>query len=127
MNKKLVIDLDDTISFNYSNDYSTATVNLEVLNVLRTYKSNGFTIVINTSRNMRTHGGNIGLINANTLPVIVDWLKINNIPFDEVYIGKPWCGEGGFYVDDKAIRPAEFVHYSYEEILDLLKKDNMRT
>ena len=29
----------------------------------------------------------------------------------------------GFYVDDKAIRPSEFIRKSYEEIIDLLKDE----
>jgi len=33
---------------------------------LREYRSAGFYIILYTSRNMRTYGGNIGLIMANT-------------------------------------------------------------
>src|SRR5690606_29179535 len=58
---------------------------------------------------MNTYGGNVGLINANTLPIILDWLARHEVPFDEVVVGKPWCGEGGFYVDDRALRPSEFA------------------
>ncbi|HFM3427384.1 TPA: capsular biosynthesis protein, partial [Escherichia coli] len=43
----------------------------------------------------------------------------NNVPYDEIYVGKPWCGHEGFYVDDKAIRPNEFVNLSYNEIKKL--------
>ncbi|EFN9551897.1 capsular biosynthesis protein, partial [Escherichia coli] len=66
---------------------------------------------------------NIGLINKNTLPVIINWLDKNDIPYDEIYVGKPWCGHEGFYVDDKAIRPSEFVNKTYEEIVELLGKE----
>jgi capsule biosynthesis phosphatase len=38
-------------------------------------------------------------------------------------MGKPWGGRGGFYVDDKAIRPDEFLRLSYEEILALVGED----
>ena len=38
---------------------------------------------------------------------IVNWLNKHDVPFDEIHIGKPWCGDDGFYVDDKAIRPDE--------------------
>ena len=38
-------------------------------------------------------------------------------------MGKPWPGYGGFYVDDKAIRPSEFVNKTEEEIIDLLNKE----
>lgn len=47
----------------------------------------GFSIVIMTARNMRTFDGNIGKINIHTLPVIIDWLNENNIPYDEVIVG----------------------------------------
>ncbi|HDV1602157.1 TPA: capsular biosynthesis protein, partial [Escherichia coli] len=66
---------------------------------------------------------NIGLINKNTLPIIINWLDENNIPYDEIYVGKPWCGHEGFYVDDKAIRPSEFINKTYEEIVELLRKE----
>ncbi|HGZ0726786.1 TPA: capsular biosynthesis protein, partial [Escherichia coli] len=57
----------------------------------------------------------------NTLPIIISWLNANNIPYDEIYVGKPWCGHEGFYIDDKAIRPSEFINKSYEEIIELLR------
>ena len=69
---------------------------------------------------MRTHNGNIGKITAQTLPIVISWLNKHSIPFDEIYIGKPWCGTDGFYVDDKAIRPDEFARMSYDEICTTL-------
>ena len=69
---------------------------------------------------MRTHQGNVGLINVHTLPVITDWLRRHDIPYDEIHVGKPWCGHDGFHVDDKALRPDEFVRMSHEEIAALL-------
>ena len=42
------------------------------------------------------------------------------MPYDEVYVGKPWCGAHGFYIDDKAVRPSEFLRYSYADITALL-------
>ena len=72
---------------------------------------------------MRTYKSNLGKINIFTLPNIIDWLRKYNVPFDEVYVGKPWCGLDGFYIDDKAIRPSEFLKYSYEEIQDLLEQE----
>jgi capsule biosynthesis phosphatase len=70
---------------------------------------------------MRTYEGNIGMINANTLNDIFKWLDSYSIPYDEVHVGKPWCGFDGFYVDDKTIRPQEFLNLSYDEITELLK------
>lgn len=124
--KRLVVDLDDTFSFNVCSDYARAVPNSEVICRLREYQAVGFQIVINTSRNMRTFEGNIGKINANTLPVIIKWLDENQVPYDEIYTGKPWCGTEGFYVDDKAVRPAEFVAHSYDELMSILERDKLR-
>ncbi|MBN2715397.1 MAG: capsular biosynthesis protein [Deltaproteobacteria bacterium] len=88
----------------------------DVVDKMREYKAMGFRIVISSARNMRTYSGDIGKINVHTLPVIIEWLRRHCIPFDEIIVGKPWCGTGGFYVDDKAIRPDEFVDWSYAEI-----------
>lgn len=118
--KRLIFDLDDTLCTTQNGDYANAQPITEVIEKLKDYHRQGFTIVINTSRNMRTFQGNIGAINKNTLPIITEWLDRHDIPYDELYVGKPWCGFEGFYVDDKAIRPDELVKLSYVEICQLL-------
>ena len=118
--KRLIFDLDDTLCTTQNGDYANAQPITEVIEKLKEYHRQGFTIVINTSRNMRTYQGNIGAINKNTLPIIIDWLARHDIPYDELYVGKPWCGFEGFYVDDKAIRPDELVKLSYADICQLL-------
>ena len=122
--KRLVFDLDGTIALDDpSRDYAEREPNRPLIETLKRYKADGFEIVIASARNMRTHGGNIGKINALTLPVILDWLARHGVPFDEVYVGKPWCGTEGFYVDDKAVRPSEFVALGYDDIRGLLAKE----
>ena len=114
------MDLDETICQTEGGNYSESIPVLGVVEKLREYKTAGFEIVIYTSRNVRTFEGNIGKISAYTLPVIIDWLRKHKIPYDEIYVGKPWCGHEGFYVDDKAIRPSEFLTLSRAEITELL-------
>lgn len=122
MNSKIVIDLDNTIAFTTNDgDYANALPNIALVDKLKYYQSIGYIICIHTARNMRTFSGNIGLINANTLPSIIEWLKKHHVPYDEIIVGKPWCGEKGFYVDDKAIRPNEFIQFSENKIFELLK------
>jgi len=120
----IVIDLDGTLTVPGSADsYAALKPRKEVVRQLRNYSANGFRIAIMTSRNMRTFGNSIGRINAETLPGVIEWLKRYDIPFDEVHVGKPWCGEGGFYVDDRAIRPSEFVSLDLPSIGALLEKE----
>ncbi len=119
--KRIVIDLDGTLARVRSDTpYADREPVAEVVDVLRSYAAQGFEIVIHSSRNMRTHQNSIGRINALTLPIIVEWLDRHQIPYDEIIVGKPWCGTDGFYVDDRAIRPSEFVRMSFEEISALL-------
>jgi capsule biosynthesis phosphatase len=119
--KRLVVDLDGTLTIDEPDvAYADKRPALEVIARLREYKQQGFEIVIATSRNMRTFSNAIGKINAFTLPVVIEWLQRHDVPFDEVHIGKPWCGHDGFYVDDKAIRPSELRSLSYEAIRALL-------
>ncbi len=122
--KRIIIDLDGTLTIDAETDYQDKPLNQEVFDACRKYKAMGFEIVVSTSRNMRTYEGNLGKINVHTLPGIIEWLEKHDLPFDEIHIGKPWCGFEGFYVDDKSIRPSEFASMSYEEIQALLAKEN---
>jgi capsule biosynthesis phosphatase len=118
--KRIILDLDNTLTLgDDSIPYDDLKPNVQMVNKLNVYKDKGFEILIYTSRNMNTYKNSIGKINANTLPNIISWLNKNDIHFDEVYIGKPWCGEEGFYVDDKAVRPDEFMNLEYDEIRKL--------
>lgn len=87
-----------------------------MIDKLREYHNNGARIVLYTSRNMNSYDGNIGLINVNTAPVLLEWLKKWEIPFDEIVFGKVWPGHNGFYVDDRSVRPDEFLNNSVEEL-----------
>ena len=89
---------------------------------IRYYKKQGARIVFFTSRNMNTYQGNIGLINANTAKIILEWLEKWDIPYDEIFYGKPWPGHNGFYVDDRTVRPDEFLNRSVYELKEICKK-----
>ena len=118
--KRLIFDLDNTISFATDSNYIDSKPDLAIIDRMRTYKDKGFEIIISTSRNMRTYKESIGKINVHTLPTIIEWLDKHNVPYDEIIVGKPWCGTDGFYIDDRAIRPSEFLRYDYKEIINLI-------
>jgi capsule biosynthesis phosphatase len=119
--KRLVVDLDGTLTIDDPTlGYADRRPALEIIAKLRHYKQQGFEIIIATSRNMQTHSNSIGKINAFTLPIVIDWLQRHDVPYDEIHVGKPWCGHDGFYIDDKAIRPSELRTMSYEAIRELL-------
>ena len=119
--RTIVMDIDGTLTIPEAGvPYDELRPNLEVITVLRGYRDEGFKIVLATSRNMQTYDNNFGAIIANTLPTLLAWLCQHDVPYDEIWPGKPWCGPDGFYVDDRAIRPNEFVSMSEDEIRELL-------
>jgi capsule biosynthesis phosphatase len=119
--RALVMDVDGTLCELRRPDQAYAEVQpiADVVARLREYRAQGFYIILQSSRNMRTYEGNVGLLTARTAPELIDWLARHDIPYDELHLGKPWPGRGGFYVDDRAVRPDEFCRLSYEEILAL--------
>ena len=118
----LVIDLDGTICPIKKSDerYEDLKPYDNIIQKLEEYRKKGFRILIFTARQMRTHGGNIGLINVHTSRMTMNWLDKWNVPYDEIIFGKPWPGKGGFYIDDRAIRPDEFLKYNEDELNKML-------
>jgi capsule biosynthesis phosphatase len=126
-NKCLVVDVDGTLCpvIRPGARYEDLEPYPEMLALLSQYKSEGFHIILHTSRNMRTYDGNIGLILANTAPVLLDWLKRKQVPYDEIHFGKPWPGSTGFYIDDRAVRPSEFRKLNLAQIEELLANEQV--
>ena len=124
--KRIVIDVDGTLCQDKTGDkeYPDLAPVREIVERIKGYKRKGFEIIIYSSRQMRTYNNNVRKIVANTLPVMIEWLDRHEVPYDEIHVGKPWCGYEGFYVDDKTIRPDEFANMTYVQIMKLLTKEN---
>lgn len=119
-----IFDIDGTICPIKAKDerYEDLIPYKEVVDKLKEYHDNGAKISLFTSRNMNSYGGNIGMINKHTAKVLLEWLDKWEIPYDEIVYGKPWPGHKGFYVDDRSIRPDEFLKYSTDELDEICKK-----
>ena len=68
---------------------------------IRELKSSGHYIILHTARRMKTHNGNLGKVISDIGKVTIDWLKKYDIPYDEIYFGKPWAN---LYIDDNGFR-----------------------
>jgi len=80
--------------------------NNEVIRAMRKAKELGYEIVLFTARRMATHDGDINKVIEDVANLTVQWLKDHNVPYDRLEFGKP---NAVYYIDDKALRPAEFV------------------
>ena len=98
-----------------------------ILEKIRYYKSNGAKIILFTSRNMNSYKGNLGLINKHTAKVLLEWLEKWEIPYDEIIYGKPWPGHKGFYVDDRTVRPDEFLDRTVDELDEICARSREKS
>jgi len=113
----LVIDIDHTICT--PNDaakdtfekYGKATPIPEMIESIRRAKEKGFRIVLLTARRMETHKGDINKVIEDVGELTVNWLNDHGVPYDELMFGKP---SAVYYVDDKALRPDEFIEWIKE-------------
>lgn len=104
--KRYCFDLDNTlVTFpKISNDYSSVEPIHKNIIFLKYLKKLGHTIIIYTARRMKTHKSNVGKIMADIGRITFDTLEKFDIPYDEIYFGKP---NADFYIDDLAISSYE--------------------
>lgn len=125
--KVLVVDIDGTLCDIKARHERYEDVQPEPLMVerLQQMQAEGWRIILSTARGMQSNDGNLGQINKVVAPVLLDWLRQHAIPFDEIYFGKPWPGKNGFYIDDRALRPKEFLENSLEGMEQLIVRDRV--
>lgn len=101
---RFCFDLDNTLVTypEIAGDYSSVKPLMDTINFLNFLHSLGHTIIIYTARRMRTHGGNVGSVQADIALVTIETLNKFGIKYDELYFGKPYAH---FYIDDLAINP----------------------
>lgn len=83
-----------------SGNYETVEPINENIEFVRFLKKLGCTIIIYTARRMKTHSGNVGKIIQDVGKITIDTLEKFEIPYDELYFGKPYAHA---YVDDLVI------------------------
>jgi len=105
---KYIIDIDNTISQTSSSiDYDNRVPIFKNLNTLkRILKKNNACLY--TSRGMLTYKNNVRKITKNHAARLKRWLAIYGIKDIKIFFGKPYCGDNGFYVDDRALYLEDF-------------------
>lgn len=123
----IVFDIDGTLCSIKSPEQNYEDVSPEPLMIarMRELEKAGWHIILQTSRNMRTYGGNVAAINAKMLPALFEWLSKHDVPYHEIHTGKPWPGRDGVYVDDRSVRPREFLEHSIDELHEICTRDRI--
>ena len=100
--QRICFDLDNTLVTIpvVKNDYTTVLPIQKNINFLKYLRNFGHTIIIYTARRMKTHCGNMGSAMADIGKITFDTLEKLDIPYDEIYFGKPYAN---VYIDDAGV------------------------
>lgn len=108
--KTIVMDIDDTISFalTYADPsvYAEAEPNLELIATMQRLSKMGYKFILHTSRGWISCKEDPERAKEKYLKQIEAWMQKYDVPYERIIFGKPF---GIIYVDDKSIRPDEFV------------------
>lgn len=108
--KTIVMDIDDTISFadTYADPsvYSEARPNMPVIETMRKLSKEGYIFELFTSRGWISCKEDPEKAKEKYLHQIESWMRKYDVPYSRIIFGKPF---GILYVDDKAIKPDDFV------------------
>ena len=96
---RIVFDLDGVICElkKPSESYGEVKPKLDVIKLVNELHSNGDHIIIHTGRHMRTCNGNVDEVIKKVGKITKDWLKKNNVKYDDLIFGKP---HADMYIDD---------------------------
>ena len=99
---RICFDLDNTLVTHpvIPNDYDSVLPIQRNIDYLKLLKYLGHIIIIYTARRFKTHNGNIGAITADIGKITFDTLDKFDIPYDEIFFGKPYAH---YYIDDLAV------------------------
>lgn len=112
MVKRLVVDIDDTISFTLNRDFNNAKPNLPLIKKLNSLYDSGTEICYVTAR---------GSLSCNSREEarkkyesdILDWFARNNVKYTLLSFDKLLAD---YYIDDKGITPDEFLNLDIEKL-----------
>lgn len=119
--KTIVVDVDDTISTTINRDYAGAIPKLDIIDKLNALYNEGYRVVYSTARGQLSCKGDLNLIHKCRKPILETWLAEHDVLYDELKFGKPY---GLMYIDDKSIRPSEFLNNDLETLIRILESND---
>jgi len=117
---RICFDLDNTlVTFpKIKDDYTSVKPIQKNIDLLKYLKGFGHTIIIYTSRRMKTHFGNVGKAIADIGVITFNTLEKFNIVYDEIYFGKPYAD---VYIDDLGLNCYNDLEKSLGFYMDIVK------
>ena len=118
---RIVVDLDGTICPIRQDPQTYADLKPlpGAIDTLKQLKADGAYIIIQTARNMATQKGNVGKVMQNIGKITLDWLAEYEVPYDEIFFGKP---NGEVYLDDRAFRFTNWEEITFDSLKKVAKE-----
>ena len=105
-NTVICVDVDDTLCVTVNRDYANSEPIQPMIEKVRHAKAAGWQVVLYTARGQGRSEGQWQTVAEEVKREIAAFCERHNVPYDDIVLGKPWAR---WYVDDKAIRPDEFL------------------
>ncbi len=103
---RYIVDFDNTLSFATNRDWDNAVPNGKLIAILNRLYDEGNDVCIFTARgHLSCHGDRV-LAEETYREGMEQWLSKHNVKYNVLSFAKPL---GDFYIDDRAIKPEEFV------------------
>lgn len=112
--KTIVCDVDDTISTHYNRDYENAVPHWPIIDKLNRLYDEGWEIIYLTARGQLSFNGDLALIEKHRRPVLEAWLHKHGVKYSKLSFQKELAQ---YYIDDKAIRPEDFLKMDMEVLV----------
>lgn len=96
---RIVIDIDGTICElrRMGQTYSDVRINPLAREKMHALRKAGHYLILHTARHMRSCNGDVGLVKDRIGSITEEWLRVHDIPYDELHYGKPYAD---VYIDD---------------------------
>jgi len=111
--RRVVCDVDDTLSFTTNRDWASAVPNSPVIEKINYLHDQGWEVYLVTARGQVSCDGDSQKASDKYRLVLEKWLQDNNVKYDLLSFEKHL---GAYYVDDKALRPEELVALRIEPL-----------
>lgn len=121
----LVFDIDSTICYGpkVNGSHAFKKPNHKIIDEINKCHDAGYTIIIETARGMGSNHNDEGKALKASAEDTLRWLRENNVHYDSIKFSKSF---GAMYVDDKSIRPYEFLKYGVDGCKKIIEKDLKR-
>lgn len=112
-NKRIVCDLDDTISITKDRDWANAEPNQQIIDKINYLYNIGWEIIILTARGQLSCDGDPNKADSKYRTQIEEWLFRNNVKYHKLSFNKILAT---YYIDDKNLSLQEFIDIDIKKL-----------